>query len=227
MPPHKGSQETFEYIADWITPDFFLSKKDGWDRFGILAVLGDMILRCTPGDVAEIGTGESSIYLCHVARKYGRRSFHCDIAPDKIINPLTVEGYFTPGAVYLTPESTHILYTRCVLFAGASDFFFRDVKFTPLALGFIDGDHIYEQAKKDFDNMMRHIVPNGYVFLHDTYPPDDDHLSENRCGTVYRLRQEIDRDPRYDSITFPRGCAMGVGITLVRKKAEDGIFYHE
>jgi hypothetical protein len=227
MPPHRGSQETYDYIAKWIASDFFFSKNDFWHRMGMLGVFGDYILSCVQGDVAEIGTGESSIYLTKVAEKYKRRIYHCDIAPDKIINPLTIDGYLSKNYTYLTPESTHICYERCVLFAGPSDVFFRDVKFTPLALAFIDGDHNYEQAKKDFENFAKLIVDHGYIVLHDTYPPTEEYVDENRCGTVYKLRQEIEADPRFDCLTLSQGTAMGVGMTLCRKKPEKREYFND
>lgn len=216
---HKESQETHDFIADWVAPNFFFSKKDVWHRFGFLGVFGDFVLSGTPGDVAEIGVGESSIYLHHVAAKYNRRSFHCDVAPGKILNPMTVKGYLPEDALYLTPDSTHIIYPRNILFAGSSDEFFRDIRFpNKLALVFIDGDHNFEQVKTDFFNFVPNVVDNGYILLHDTYPPSEEYTNENRCGTVYRLRQEIEKDDRFDCITLTKGCAIDVGLTIVRVK---------
>ena len=225
---HKESQETKDFIADWITPDFFFSKKDVWHRFGMLGVFGDFVLSCTPGDIAEIGVGESSIYLTHLARKWSRKTYHCDIAPGKIINPSTVDGYLTPKALNLELKSDQAYQDdRYCFFTGASDRFFTDVKISPLALVFIDGDHRYEQVEKDFFNFVPYVVDNGYILLHDTYPPNEEYLSESRCGTVYALRQEIERDGRFDCITLPRGCAIGVGLTIVRKKPKERPFYNE
>jgi hypothetical protein len=201
---HKGSQETYNYIADWIAPDFFFSKNDFWHRMGFLGVFGDFVLACTPGDVLEIGTGESSIYLSHVAKKYNRHIYHCDASPSKIDNPLTIPGYFACENATFVRDS--------------SDNLFK-LPLTPLALGFIDGDHNYEQVQKDFYNLLPHIVDDGYILLHDTYPPSAEYVDENRCGTVYKLRQEIEQQTKQlDVLTLPRGTAMGVGLTIVRKK---------
>lgn len=210
---HKGSRETYDYIANWIAPDFFFSKKDGWHRFGILGVLGDYILSCTQGDVLEIGVGESSIYLGKVAKKYGRKIFHCDVAAGKIDNPLTIPGYLEEGIA--------------TFFRGASDDMFKQLTIGPLAIAFIDGDHNYEQVKKDFDNVLPLVVDNGFIFLHDTYPPSEDYVDENRCGTVYKLRILLEQHPHLDCFTFARGCAMGVGLTIVRKQPLDRPYYNE
>lgn len=225
---HQGSKETFEFVGDFITPDFAFSKKDLWDRMGMLGVFGDYAMNAANGDVLEIGCGESSIYLSAVAKKYGRRSFHCDIAPDKIINPLTVPGYFARDlekSIFINahlPEhgAQSAAGMLSVYFAGESDKFFTELdhEMQSLALSFIDGDHIYGQAKRDFENCLKRTVDNGFIILHDTYPPSEDYTAENKCGDVYRLRQEIEHDERVDSITLTRATAMGVGLTICRKR---------
>jgi predicted O-methyltransferase YrrM len=212
---HPGSRGTYEAIANWIAPDFFFSKTDVWHRMGFLGVFGDFVLSCTPGEVLEIGTGESSIYLAKVAKKYGRHIYHCDASPSKIDNPLTIPGYMEPEIA---------TFFRC-----ASDEMFKsDVMLRAcLALSFIDGDHNYAQVEKDFINTLALTVENGYIILHDTYPPDESYIDENRCGTVYKLRQEIEKEPMLDCITLPRGCAMGVGFTIVRKKPLNRRYFNE
>lgn len=224
---HKGSQETYDFIADWIDPNFFFSKNDKWDRFGMVGVFGDYVLSCTGGDIFEIGVGESSIYLTRLAYKYNRKIYNCDVSPSKIINPMTVRGYLADDYVYSTPQDLQTPDKKGYFFAGSSDQLFKMVRLTPLALAFIDGDHVYEQVRKDFDNVLPYIVDHGYILLHDTYPPDPAWTDENRCGTVYKLRRELDLDPRFDTLTLTRGAAMGVGLTLVRKKPQDRMNIHE
>lgn len=243
LPEHKGSREMYDYIADWVAPPgkdaagkeipasatFFYSKNDVWHRFGMLGVFGDYVLSSTQGDVLEIGCGESSIYLTAIAQKYSRRIYHCDAAPSKILNPLSIPGCFGADHVYFeekdpTPDNL----ARCVLFAGPSDELFkRGIVWTQLALAFIDGDHIYEQARKDFDHIVPLVVDNGFIILHDTYPPDEEHLSEHRCGGVYRLRQEIEASGKFDVMTLTRGAAMGVGLTICRKKPAQVPYYQQ
>ena len=225
---HKESQETMDFIADWIAPDFFFSKKDVWHRFGMLGVFGDFVLSCTQGDILEIGVGESSIYLGHLARKYDRFIYHCDISPSKIINPLTISGYIWPDTTKRVPEkSTWGQQGKSIVVMDSSDEMFKNMDIKPLALSFIDGDHLYPQARKDFFNIMERTVDNGYVILHDTHPPEPDFLREERCGDVWKLRQEIEMNPRFDCITLPRGCAINVGLTIVRKKPSKVPYYNE
>jgi hypothetical protein len=41
----------------------------------------------------------------------------------------------------------------------------------PISLLWIDGDHSYRGAKADFDGFMPHVVPGGFVALHDALHP--------------------------------------------------------
>lgn len=227
---HRESQETKDFIADFIAPDFFFSKNDSWHRMGMMGVFSDFVLHCTPGAVAEVGVGESSIYLSRVAKKYGRTIFHCDMAPDKILNPLTAAGYLTEEGEDLreTPGGAPKYFTRgnSHFFSCSSDEFFAAIK-EPLAFTFIDGDHNFEQAKKDFVNALMRTVDNGYILLHDTYPPDEEMTHEARCGDVYKLRQWIAGLREVDAITLPRGCCMGVGVTICRKRPAKSPYYQD
>ena len=224
---HKNSEETYEFIADFIDPAFFYSRKDVFHRMGMLGVFGEYVLSCTPGEVLEIGCGESSIYLSHLARKHNRLIYHCDAAPDKILNPLTVAGYMLEYAPAVVPPGPFVEFGPSKFYMGKSDDMFRDIAVKPLALSFIDGDHVYDQALKDFENVFALTVDHGYILLHDTYPPEDSYLSEHRCGNVYLLRQEIEQRLDCDCITLTKGTAMGVGLTIVRKKPAEKVFYHE
>lgn len=222
---HPGSKDTYETISNWAAPNFFYSQTDGWHRMGILGPFVDYILSSVQGDISEIGVGESSIYLSHLARKYNRKISHCDIAPDKIRNPLTIAGYLTTAPQMF--ESNMLTVDNSTFYAGASDDFFNEVNPQNLAFSFIDGDHNYSQATRDFHNYLGRTVENGWIALHDTYPPSEEYLSEHRCGDVYKLRQEIEKDKALDSITLTCGTAMGVGITFVRKKPKQRVYYHE
>jgi hypothetical protein len=220
MPEHPGSRETYEYISDWIAPNFFYSKKDVWHRFGMLGVFADYVLSCTQGDILEIGTGESSIYLSAVAKKYQRRFITCDASPSKIVNPLTIPGYIAGETVQYLEANDPVPASlgMTVAYAGTSDSLFERVALPPLALAFIDGDHLYQQAKRDFTNLWPLVVEDGYLCLHDTYPANEGETSEHRSGEVWRLRKELEVSDRMDVLTLPRGTAMNAGLTMVRKR---------
>jgi len=103
------------------------------------------------------------------------------------------------------------------VYTGKSDDFFKDVKFTPIACAFIDGDHLFEAVYKDFYNTLELMVDDGVIFLHDTLPPDETWHSENKCGTVYKLRELLDKDDKFDIFSF-KNTAMDVGLTMVQKR---------
>lgn len=57
------------------------------------------------------------------------------------------------------------------LYLTTSDLFFQ--KFTyKYDIIFIDGLHTYDQVKKDFDNSIKSLNPNGVIVLHDMNPDD-------------------------------------------------------
>ena len=45
---------------------------------------------------------------------------------------------------------------------------------TPLALVFIDGGHAYETVLADYNCWVKHIVPDGYLLIHDIFPDPAD-----------------------------------------------------
>jgi hypothetical protein len=221
MPEHPGSRDTYDTIAQWITPDLAYSTRDRFDRYGMLGYWGEYVLSCTQGAVCEIGVGESSIYLSKVARKYDRQIYHCDISPSKIVNPLTIPGYISQDSDehnYMEEGHEYEPYRRIICYAGPSDLLFERLQPTELALSYIDGDHCYAQARKDFDHLFARTVDDGYILLHDTYPPDATWVHANACGDVYQLRQELEQRTDLDCLTLTRGTAIGVGLTMIRKR---------
>ena len=154
---HLGSIDTYEHIVPFQDAIPF-SKHDGWGRFGILGVLGDMILQSLPHThIIEIGTGESSIYLTELARRYNRRIFYCDEAGSKIENPMTIDGYLHEDTILLSgqPDELDYITHKGMAYHGTSDEFFKHIKFPPIGLAFIDGEHRYDFVKRDFENIYR------------------------------------------------------------------------
>lgn len=208
---HPSSLDTYKGVADWVDPNFFFSKKVGWENTAIVGIMADFVLTYISGAILEIGCGVSSIYLSALAKKFRREIYFCDIESCKIVNPLSVEGYLN--------EDGHF-------YMCSSDEMFAKNELPPLAFSFIDGEHTYEQVKKDFWNTANLTVPNGYIMLHDTYPPSEQYVPTNACGDVYRFRQEIEKDKRFDCITLV-GRDSYVACTLIRKKPENRPYYQE
>jgi len=193
MVEHKALKNLYEQV---VSGKFF------WDRWGLLSVLSDYVLYYNSGDLVEIGCGESSIYFSKLAEKYNRRCFHCEYSRSGVENMKNTKGYFGKNSKVYT---------------GKSDDFFKDVNLPTIALGFIDGDHTYEQVKKDFFNLSNYVVKNGFIFLHDTYPPDKSWTVPSKCGTVYKLREQLETWVGvFEVFTFTRS-AFDVGLTIVKK----------
>lgn len=210
-PKHFGSLELKREIEFYENSPIPFSKKYGWDRWGVLGVLSDYVLQWLNGNIIEIGIGESSYYFTYLAKKYNRKVFHCDIQKSDYENLCTVDGFFDDSNV---------------LFHGASDDFFRIIEFPRISLVFIDGDHMYNQVKKDFKNALSLIEDNGFIFFHDMYPENEMETSENRSGTGYILRKELERRSDVDVFTFPFG-SWNAGLTMVRKIPDDINKYRE
>jgi len=227
---HPNSQSEKDKICQWANTPFPFSVYDEFGRYGALGVLGYIALlgiRDREVCIVEIGTGESSIYLTQLALRFGLKIFYCDIAYSKIYNPSTVEGYLHPKLKIIKHgyEAHHS--NIAIGFAGSSNRFFKETKIPPIGIAYIDGDHLYKQVKKDFDNIFPLVVDNGYIFIHDTYPPNKDYTTESTCGEVYKLRQELEKRDDIDVLTFTKAIGCGVGITMVRKKPKKRPYYHD
>jgi predicted O-methyltransferase YrrM len=227
---HPREKEMYDYISNWCDTPFPFSKNESWARFGILGIISHLTLLNLPNThIIEIGTGESSIYLTETARRLDRRIFYCDYAYGKIANPMTVNGYLHQDTIIIEEDGMKDANThnnKAIAYCGLSDNFFRN-NFPAIGFVFIDGDHNYEQVKKDFNNSFDLLVADGVICLHDTYPYCEEYTSEHRCGDVYKLRQELEKRDDLDCFTFTHGVGMDVGITMIRKKPKDRPYYNE
>jgi hypothetical protein len=76
---------------------------------------------------------------------------------------------------------------------------------------FIDGLHTAEQVKKDFENALKILSPNGFIVLHDCNPEKEEHTIVPRPtarghwnGDVYKFAMDL--------IWWDPGCAKTVDI---------------
>ncbi len=97
-----------------------------------------------------------------------------------------------------------------------SDEFFEAYDGSAPHVVFVDGDHSYEQAKRDYENAMRMLRPGGILFLHDTWPRDRADASSDFCGSVWKLAEELARSSEVESFTWPAFP----GLTAVRRRGE-------
>ena len=99
---------------------------------------------------------------------------------------------------------------------GSDDFFRADDR-TWDAI-FIDGDHMRPQTDRDVINAMRVLNDDGLIFMHDTYPPNDEPQTTGWlvCGDVYKTYLELAERTDLEVVTLP----LWNGLTIVRRVNE-------
>lgn len=198
-----------EKIANTIYPDICFSSGQKFNGIGLIGILGEIALSFNgSGDILEVGIGTSSLYLTNLAKRYRRKIYHMDIDKTKFL-------YGIGTKQHISPESE--------IFVGKTDDLFKNNKLTSLAFALIDADHHYEQAKRDFWNAEQYLLEGGFIALHDTFPPSEDAVASNMCGDCFKLRQDLEKDKRFDCISFP----VPLGFTFVRKKFINRPYYQE
>lgn len=66
--------------------------------------------------------------------------------------------------------------------------FARDVgPFLAADVAFVDADHDYESAVRDYDFAAEVVGPGGLVLLHDMVPPSESYTARHLCSDSYRL----------------------------------------
>ena len=84
---------------------------------------------------------------------------------------------------------------------------------------FIDADHKYESCVKDFENSLKILNYNGFIFIHDTDPISEKYTDFGFCGDSYRINDYIYKHHQdLDLITLPLTEA---GLTIVKRKNEN------
>lgn len=170
----------------------------------IIERLGDIILKNVEGCIIEIGIGRSTPMFIEFASKFNREHYCFDMLKKKYV------WAKKHGCKVITGKSPENLNQ------------FPDIL---VAMGLIDGDHRYEVAIQEVNFFLQKLSPGGILFIHDTYPPEK-WLGEERCGDVYRVRQELEIRSNVQTFTWPY-TAVGCGLTMVMKKELDRPYYRE
>lgn len=68
------------------------------------------------------------------------------------------------------------------ILAVKTDDFFNEMLSPNVAFDivFVDGDHEYEQARRDIANSLQHLAPGGCLVVHDVLPPDNQRIEPYR-----------------------------------------------
>ena len=153
----------------------FLDQEEGKRLYQIALEAGRM------GPCLEIGSycGKSTIYLGTACREAGTILFSIDHHRGSEEQQ--------PGQEYFDPElfdaqtgcvDTFKNFRKTIVTAGLEDTVVPMVCksevaarlwATPLSLVFIDGGHTYEAAITDYNAWVGHIMPEGYLLIHDIF----------------------------------------------------------
>lgn len=171
--------------------------------------------------ILEIGSfcGLSTCVLSHLCRKHGvaNRLFTCDRwtfegqqpgAPLGDSTTVTHDTYrdfvrasFLRNArMFCAPQLPHTIEADSDEFfrawqasASATDVFGRTVDLGgPIAFCYIDGNHTYEFARRDFENADRHLVAGGFLLFDDS--------ADGSAWEVCRVVADVVRSGTYRTV---------------------------
>ena len=84
---------------------------------------------------------------------------------------------------------------------------------------FIDGLHTAEQVKKDFENALEILSPNGFIVLHDCNPEKEEHTIVPRPkptghwnGDVYKFAGRLSSFEFFHTVDIDNGCGVFMNV---------------
>jgi hypothetical protein len=99
-----------------------------------------------------------------------------------------------------------------IIHTTSDDFFEAELFREKYDLIFIDGLHTAEQVKKDFENSLKVLSPNGFIVLHDCNPLKEEHTIVPRPrptghwnGDVYKFACSMPKSPFW-TVDIDNGC---------------------
>lgn len=113
-------------------------------------------------------------------------------------------------------NSKLLLNKKIEFYNMTTDNFFEAMKNSlKIDMLFIDANHDYDQALKDFINFSSIVNENGLIMMHDTFPIDERHIIKGRCSDSWRvavyIRKNFNKD--FEIMTIP----IHPGISIIRK----------
>ncbi len=168
VPPGLRTQAELDALLADLAPvvarvDGYLTRKEIY----ILALLASV--PTSPGSILEIGSfkGKSTVLIARALRAIGGVGLHA-------IDPFLSAP--TPGQPLAVDESTYRTFLANLDAAGVRELVTihkersEDAAASwrePLRFLWIDGDHSYEGARRDFEAFSPHLAPGGVVAFHD------------------------------------------------------------
>ena len=167
------------------------------------------------GPCLEIGSycGKSAVYLGSACRQNGTTLFSIDHHRGSE-EQQPGEEYFEPALMDFNTFAMDTLpsFRQTLSLTGLEDTVVPVVSHsqvvarnwaTPLSLVFIDGGHAFETARSDYDCWSGHILPGGYLLIHDIFENPED--GGQAPWEVYKIAEG---DGRFESL--PRIKTLGV-----------------
>ena len=85
----------------------------------------------------------------------------------------------------------------------------------PVEMAFIDADHKAEVSFQDFEDLFPHLIENGIIFIHDTFPCSSEWADPGFCSDSWRVPNMIKE--KYGKICDVFTIPIQPGLTMVRK----------
>ena len=96
-----------------------------------------------------------------------------------------------------------------------TDLFFSHFK-EKIDFAFIDADHSFESAKKDFFNCYNRLNDGGIIVIHDTDPNNNLLFDKGYCGDSYKITNFLENEFKHvNVVTLPIAEA---GVSIITKK---------
>jgi predicted O-methyltransferase YrrM len=160
-----------------------------FDHIGFIVMLAKVI---RPDIYLELGVRDGR--TISAVRAYAKRSFGVD-----------------------TTEEEHVAKMPIEFFKMTTDEFAS--KLPSLGVQFdmvlIDANHSHEASLKDFDNIFPYVVEDGLIFLHDTYPYNEEYTKSYYCADSWKTARYIRKNysSKCEIMTIP----VQPGLSVVRK----------
>lgn len=163
--------------------------------WGIVQQFLPFVLNKFTGCLVEIGAGSSTHVLNNIAKHYRLKFYSCD-ARKKANCTDKLSEYHYPMIM--------------------TSFEFMEIFDDEPIFVLLDGCHDYEVVKEEFYFFYKLLKPGGMILIHDTMPKAETHLAHGACSDSYKLRQELERNPEVNIITWPH-LVIAHGLSMILK----------
>lgn len=131
----------------------------------------------------------------------------------KQVQPYIQKGYGVE--VNYKPEIEQLkMHSNLTILYTTTDQFF-DFFNEGIDMAFIDADHCYESALKDFENVYARLNDGGVIIMHDTDPENNNLFSSEFCGDSYKIVKILEERSDINCTTIPFD---DTGLTIITKK---------